>query len=120
MKEPADWAMKAATEWEPTYHECNLGAAVARRRRLAAIIESAWEEHQASGMWDFQNEYMNAVTAEQLAKFTVDRKWAEYVTKVGKLVEAAKYAITTNDWTPGPGTRRGDLREAIADLERKS
>ena len=42
-----------------------------------------------------------------------------YAAKVNRLVEAAKYAITTNDWTPGPGTRRDDLRQALADLERK-
>lgn len=40
--------------------------------------------------------------------------------KVERLKEAAKYAITTNDWKPGRGTRRGDLRDAIAAFDAPS
>ena len=90
MKEPSSWAMKAGKGI--TDYLSSLGRDIADYDPddFAPIIESAWEEHQASGMRDFQNEYMNAVTAQQLAKFTVDRRFVEHATKVARLVAAAK------------------------------
>ena len=101
--EPSSWAMKAARACQYRL----LGHfAEAELMDCASIIESAWEE---------QNSLQKVLC---LADGSAMADILNRDILVSRLVAAAKYAITTNDWKPGPGTRRGDLREALAALDK--
>ena len=102
----SEWALKAAEEWEPVYHVCNLGAAKERRMRLADIIDAAWEEHAGRHAM-MKGRDMGGGAAMGLAIM-------EYEAKVARLVAAAKAyrdaGTSTTEWN--------ELDQALADLEK--